>query len=646
MGNIPRGIFSTGLTTNAFKTDGDLIASAILDRMTDIMATEGGVVIDDLSETDLQIVDAGGGKVNIKAGNAYDKFGSRITLSTDDTASGQIVGTVDLTAGLDLSTNYNVKLDIDSAGAVTVDCRGATPAATTIDEIIAAINAAGFGTVAFRADSVGNPDVSKFYVLIKSSTTGGSSEVEFTAPASLDATNEIFGLSEVGYPHTFTGGGGYTIPDDSTTYNVLIEYLSVESVVGTFEGGYPTASDSQYTRRDDSYVATVQLATVTVVNDTAQHEQVLAEVSNTGGTLTITDKRGDILMRLKGQRQIDNTPPAAPVLVSLIQVAILTSAVGEIPRQATVTPRWTAVSDPSGIREYIVKTVLTERDGIVQAGRSPVEYIIQGFDPDASEIELDIDLYLGSKYDISVAAKDNSLSQNISPFTLLGSIYVGSESAADTVLMPQPNIAPITNGVAIDWPDADIEINAYEVTYAFGGQRPSWTGTRVTSTVNSEFEVSAAPGTEIQARIRIRRTNQTVSNEFLVNAVAGGTQVGDNEKTLTVQDAAVLATDDGKVARFLKRLYLPASGEIQKLAVDVTALTLNASDRGMVRVYRENEEAGAFNITFDVIGQHEIVLSSIKFSAGWIVVDAYDVQESGGSQAAFTTDVIIVYVDK
>ncbi len=95
VGEIPSAIFSTGLTDNKFNINRDKIAAAILDRMIDLMATEGGIVIDSTAESDLQVVDAGGGVVNIKAGSGYDKFGQRLYLAADDAASGLYVGTVD-----------------------------------------------------------------------------------------------------------------------------------------------------------------------------------------------------------------------------------------------------------------------------------------------------------------------------------------------------------------------------------------------------------------------------------------------------------------------------------------------------------------------------------------------------------------------
>ena len=641
VGKIPSGLFSTGLIDNAFDTHKDQITGAVLNRITDIMATDGGIVIDTVAETDLQVIDAGGGVVNIKAGIGYDKFGQRLYLAADDAASGEYIGTVDLSSPIDLSTNHLIKVEIDDAGAVEIDCEGATPAATTIDEIVAAINAAGFGTVAYRADSVGNPVTDGAYILMKSPTTGGSSEVEFVAPSATDATFEIFGLSEGAYPHTYNGGGGYAIPNDSTSYDVLIEYLSVESVIGTFEGGYPTGGDTEYTQRDDSYKVTIQLSSVGPISDAAQHELLLAQVSNTGGTLTLLDKRGDIRLRLKGQRQIDSTPPPAPVLVSLTQEAKTVEGVNIATDTAYIIPRWEAVTDLSGIREYILQLVLTYRDGTTVSNADPIEHTLQGFDDTASELQMKIELPKGDKYDVFVAAKDNSLSQNISPFTDLGNIWVGSDGDVnDSATMPAITMVPIIDGVEIDWPDITEGITAFEYCWAFGGNRPRWGSAKAMSTQNSEFIISAGPGSTVAVRVRIRRTNNSVSNESEATAIAGGTVIAGNEKSLPVFDISVDATDDGKAARFQRRQFLPNSANIVKLAVDVKTLTLNSSARGLIRIYRDNQEAGAINITFDETGQHEVQMTEAIFTAGFLKVDCYDSQESGTSQAAFTGRIV------
>jgi len=298
MSDIPGSLFKTGSIDNLFDTNRGLVAAALLDRMVDLLSSDGGVLINTVADTGLQVIDGGGGTVDIKAGTGYDKFGQRIYLAADDLAGGLYTGTVDLSAGINLSANYNVKLDINNAGAVEIDCRGATPAATTIDEIVAAINAAGFGTIAYRSDSAGNIGAAGAYVTIKSSTTGAASEVEFVAPAANDATLEMFGLSEAAYPHTYAGGGGYAVPNDSATYNVVIEHLTVESVTGNFLSGYPSAGENTNVKQLDSYQ--VSVTSLSPVSSATEHELLLATVVNTGGVLTITDNRANIILRLQG----------------------------------------------------------------------------------------------------------------------------------------------------------------------------------------------------------------------------------------------------------------------------------------------------------------------------------------------------------
>lgn len=305
MGNIPGSLYKTGSIDNLFDTNRGLVAAALLDRMVDMLSSDGGVLINSIADTGLQVIDGGGGTVDVKAGTGYDKFGQRIYLATDDTAGGLYTGTVDLTAGLDLSANKNVKIDIDDAGATEIDCQGATPAATTIDEIVAAINAAGFGTIAYRSDAAGNIGDAGVYITIKSSTIGGSSEVEFVAPAANDATNEIFGLSEAAYPHTYTGGSGYSVPNDSASYNVVIEHLVVESVTGNFLSGYPSAEENTNVKQLDSYQITV--TPLSAVDSATEHELLLATVVNTGGLLTITDNRANIIMRMQGFDAVAST---------------------------------------------------------------------------------------------------------------------------------------------------------------------------------------------------------------------------------------------------------------------------------------------------------------------------------------------------
>ncbi len=646
-GKAPAGIFSNGLLDNIFDNASDLSVKSILDRLIDIMSTDGGIAIDSTAETDLQVVDAGSGKVNIKAGVAYDKFGQRIVISADDSASGIVTGSVDLSSDVDLSVNHLIKIDIDNIGSIEIDCtaNAVAPATTTIDEILAEINTAGFGTIAFRSDVGGNPITTGAYITIKSSTTGGSSEVEFVAPSATDATNEIFGLDEGAYPHTFVGGGGYQIPDDSTSYDVIIEYLSVNSVVGNFAGGFPTGSDPQYTQRDDSYAITIQLSSVGAINDTNQHELLLAQVSNTGGTLTLTEKRDLIFLRLKGVKQVDDTPPPAPTVVSL-NTSVPTTGVSL--NQGYIIPRWNSVTDPSGIREYIIRLTLTEESGTAVANAFPEEIAIQGFDSTLSELETSILRPLGNRYTVEVAAKDNSLGQNISPFTGFGSILVGgtdgdTENGGAVIRMPQITLTPAENSVFVDWPDINIDILGYEYAFTLNGAQPQFSGA-IYETPNSEFTIQAAPGTKVQVRVRARLLNQNVTADISGDALAGGVLIGNNEKVISRDGMVVVNTSEGVAARFLGRRYLPNPATVARLVVNVLSLALNSAERGVIRVYRENAEDDAAIITFLTTGPVELAISQ-DLTAGQLIIDAFDTNETGVDQAAYTADLDIVYIE-
>lgn len=115
---------------------------------------------------------------------------------------------VDLNSPIDLSINYNVKIQIDDGTPVQVDCRGTTPASTSLAEIIQALNGA-LGYAAFETDA--NGDVGSGYLTIKSYSIGLGSQIVFSQPSERDTTETIFGLSRDTYPYTVTGAGGVAL---------------------------------------------------------------------------------------------------------------------------------------------------------------------------------------------------------------------------------------------------------------------------------------------------------------------------------------------------------------------------------------------------------------------------------------------------
>jgi len=635
MPKIPASIFSTGLTDNVFNTNRDLLTGAILDRFTDLLKSDGGIMIESIADTGLQVIatDPYDGTIRVKSGTAYDKFGQRIASATDDTGVAIYTGTVDLSSGVDLSTNKNVKLNIDSAGAVQIDCstNASNTSSVTIDEIIANINNAGFGTIAFRSDSAGNPITTGKYITIISTISGSSSKVEFTAPSANDASNEIFGLNESSYPHTYSGGGGYTIPADSTTYNVIIEYLSVESVVGNFKGGYPTSGDSKYTKQNDSYKVTI--TTSAPVNTTTAHELLLATVSNNGSTLTIVDKRGDSIMYLRGIKNISTSAPATPVKVSLT-----TDNIND--KQGYILPKWKSVTSAHGIKAYLIKTSLKKIGKIAVTPNQVHEHTFYGYDPTASDLEFRIELPLGNTYNVQVAAIDNSIQQNISSWLDLGDIVVGKPDTALT--MTNINQTPVNNGLRVDWPEVDDALK-YEYVYTIDGSTPSFER-NVKSTDSAEVEIQAEPGNNVKVRVRAVDKSLEVTDDISGEAIAGGLIIGDNKKLLTLQNVSVITTNDGKTARKLGLLRLANPSTIVELAVNISGLVLNSAAKGVVRVWRDNAEAEASVITFDEDGTAELVIDMYA-TAGWLVIDAYDSSISGTTQAAFTADVHVTYVE-
>lgn len=130
---------------------------------------------------------------------------SPVPPSPTSATSGQCLGTVDINSlPNNLSSEYilNLAVGID-AEFVEIDLRGSIPSATTAAEIIANINAAGFGTVA---------SLSGNYLLIQAQGTGENSVVKIKQPLdpSIDAYEEILGYPEnLAYNDIYEGANGY-----------------------------------------------------------------------------------------------------------------------------------------------------------------------------------------------------------------------------------------------------------------------------------------------------------------------------------------------------------------------------------------------------------------------------------------------------
>jgi hypothetical protein len=107
------------------------------------------------------------------------------TFRGSDATTVSFVGTVDLGAGVDLSTADRIKLAIDG-NSFEITCAGADPAHTTLNEILLAINVEVGDVVATRD---GN------HIVLSSRSTGKNSRIEFISPSERDATKLIFGIT-------------------------------------------------------------------------------------------------------------------------------------------------------------------------------------------------------------------------------------------------------------------------------------------------------------------------------------------------------------------------------------------------------------------------------------------------------------------
>lgn len=157
------------------------------------------------------------------------------------------------TETFDISTNDNIRLAFDGKAAVIIDLTGlgspppgyanvAAPAAATAAEIANNINAvistsAGYGPNyrAVAADVSGR-------VVLTSPTEGVSSSIEISEPASLDATNAIFGLATSQLPFTVMGTGNrptigsiyfatYSFARPSTDYNTPKRFFTEDQMI-------------------------------------------------------------------------------------------------------------------------------------------------------------------------------------------------------------------------------------------------------------------------------------------------------------------------------------------------------------------------------------------------------------------------------
>jgi hypothetical protein len=100
----------------------------------------------------------------------------------------RFVGTVDLGGGIDLSSASAIKLGLDGADPVEIDCaaNAADPGSVSLNEVLIAINLA-LGRNVVTQDGA--------HLIITSPTVGAGSQLLFAVPDAADATQTLFGIA-------------------------------------------------------------------------------------------------------------------------------------------------------------------------------------------------------------------------------------------------------------------------------------------------------------------------------------------------------------------------------------------------------------------------------------------------------------------
>ena len=211
-----------------------------------------------------------------------------------DARAARFVSAVDLSSGVDLSRDRYLRLRVDDTHLAEIDCAGATPSATTLDDITGAINAALGVSVASHDGNV---------LILTSPTTGTGSNVAFQQPAAQDATTLLFGPAPTivtgadAAPATLTG---------QTDLSAGVDLSTAAQLVFAFDGGAQievncAGADPARTQLPE-IIATINAAAAETVARTNGRNLILTGIE-TGPTGTFTmgqAETGDAALLLLG----------------------------------------------------------------------------------------------------------------------------------------------------------------------------------------------------------------------------------------------------------------------------------------------------------------------------------------------------------
>ena len=119
-------------------------------------------------------------RLGMKPGTVFGRDATGVTF----------VSTIDLSGGLDLSTASRIKVGIDAAAPVEIDCSGADATHTHLNEIVTRINSALGASIAIPQGK---------FIALSSPTRGVNSKIVFLPPSTGDATLAILGIGPRAY---------------------------------------------------------------------------------------------------------------------------------------------------------------------------------------------------------------------------------------------------------------------------------------------------------------------------------------------------------------------------------------------------------------------------------------------------------------
>lgn len=301
--------------------------ATLLDEVIERINSATGTKVASADQQHLRLVaPANAGTTQIKFVTPLQADASDLLLGTgfgltrgNDATSVVVTGVVDLSAGVDLSSQNTLHLAIDGEPALEINCAGLDPAHTSLSQVATAINVACRKNVATHDGK---------HLIVFSKTSGTSSSVELLPATADDAAPLLLGFS---LPRVYrgidasaaviTGLRDLSSPIDLSTRR----FLSV-----TVDGGVTLeidctsdASDSQQVSLADIITAINTQAGQPLATDASGYLQLTSTTLGLSSRLEIQAyASGDARQALFGEipDTIDGTAPTAAVLTSSVAI--------------------------------------------------------------------------------------------------------------------------------------------------------------------------------------------------------------------------------------------------------------------------------------------------------------------------------------